>query len=164
MVRKIIPVFCLLALACILSCSEREPIVPLDKDPIAAPPPRSINVNARLQHTLTSQTANVLVRVNSGAWTLINSVPSTTCTNIGSFSASDGDTVMLMVLEATNPNYWTGEFRAQTSNKCPSSGTNYCGDETFFTVYQFTLTSGISVVSMDVTVVNFMGNWQLLIC
>lgn len=164
MIRKIIPVLSLLVLAGVLSCTEKDSVTPKKKEALVTPPPRTINVNARLQHTLTSQTANVLVRVNSGSWTLVNSVPSTTCTSIGSFSASDGDTIQVMVLEATNPNYWTGEFRASTSFKCPSSGTNYCGDETFFTVFQFTLTSTINDVSLDVTVVEFMGDWQLLIC
>jgi hypothetical protein len=164
MARKIIPVLCMLVLVGVYACSDSDSVKPKQDEPLVAPPPRTINVNARLQHTLTSQTANVLVRVNSGSWTLVNSVPSTTCTNIGSFSASDGDTIQVMVLEATNPNYWTGEFRATTLNKCPSTGTNYCGDETFYTVCQFTLTSTINVVSLDVTVVQFNGDWQLLIC
>jgi hypothetical protein len=102
MLRKIIPVLFLLILAGVFSCNEGDPITPKTDDHTVAPPPRSINVNAKLQSTLATQTADVYVRVNSGTWTLVNSVPGTTCTSIGSFSANDGDSIEFMVVDAAN--------------------------------------------------------------
>lgn len=163
MLRKIIPALCMLLVAAMFSCNDSESVSPKEDVVAVSPPPRTINVNARLESFLTSQTANFYVRVNSGSWTLINSASSTSCTNIGSFSASDGDYLQFKVVEASQPS-WTAEYWGRTGSSCPSSGTLYCGDETFGTILEFTLTSNVSTVSMTAKVVPFNGNMQLVIC
>lgn len=150
MLRKIIPALCMLLVAAMFSCNDSESVSPKEDVVAVSPPPRTINVNARLEQCLISQTADVYVRLNSGSWTLINSVPSTSCDYIGSFSASDGDVVEFMVLDAANP-LWTAEYRANAGFKCPSSGTRYCGDGTAGTVFSSTLVSTVSVYSIQVS-------------
>lgn len=164
MLRKIIPVFCLLMLAATFSCTDNDPVAAKKTDPIVAPPPRILEVNAKLAKCLSTQTANIYVRVNGGSWTLINSVTSTICDTIGSFSAYNGDFVEFMVLDAANPS-WTAEYRAKSALSCPTtSWPALCGDGTFGTIFGEYLSSSDPGYAITVSVSTGGTCGSLIIC
>lgn len=132
--------------AAMLSCNDNNDVKPERKEAaIVAPPPRTFPVNAKLSNCLATQTADVYIRINSGSWIYVNSVTSTTCDQIGSFSANNGDVVEVKVLELTNG--WEAEFRAKTALSCPTtSWPAYCG------ATPFTLTASDPALSITITV------------
>lgn len=167
MMRKIIPVLCLLALAGVLF-SATEPVALKNSNTSVDAPPRTITVRAGLEGCLYSQTANVYVRINGGSWALINSVATIPCKPIGTFSASDGDLIEFMVRDAANTS-WYAEYRAQAGSTCPTNTTPFCGDGgSLGTVYSATLTSTITqftvLVSIDDIGLPPPSCYNLLIC
>ncbi len=131
MIRKIMAAFVVLIFAVFVSCNDTETVTPEKKDGSqVAPPPRTFPVNGKLLKCLSTQTAKVYVKINSGSWTLINSVTSTVCDSIGSFSANTGDSLRVKVLDQATG--YDVEFRAKTALSCPTtSWPTYCGATAF---------------------------------
>lgn len=144
------------ALMGILSC-DTESVKPVkESDNVPAAPPRSIDVNGRLEYCLApgnTQVAYLYYRVNSGSWIFINSIATTGsgCPTIGTLSASNGDLIEFVVIENTSGN-GTG-YRARVGAGCPNSTfTGYCGDFTFGPYFQHTLNSNTTTLSVEVSV------------
>lgn len=149
--KKLIVIIGMFALAGVFSCSDNEP---LKKETVAPPPTvRTIFVNAKKENSSLEQ-ADVYYSVNSGtgAWTLLGSISSTSCTSVGSFSANDGDTVYFAILENSTSDGVSFWLRPNSAS-CPNSGTStYCGNFTDGTDYPGFLVSANATISLTARV------------
>lgn len=159
MMKRIFPFMLIGALMGALSCENESvsPKEPTTKDAnVVAPPPRSIDVNARLEYCLApgnTQVAYLYYRVNSGSWIFINSITTTGsgCPNVGTISASNGDLVEFVVIENTSGFGTT--YRARVGAGCPNNTyTGYCGDFSYGPYWQHTVTSNTTTLSVEVSV------------